>query len=330
VRINLTDTGKTRSGRRKGRRRRRSRTFDSSIALPQTPSRGLGTKPKPKGPAPETQTRKRRTSTRRSRARQRQEAVQPETIAPSHTPVRIPWRIVLRRMPVLLVLASLVGGIAYASTDARFFVYDAHIAGARHVAAETIYQAAGVHEQNIFWVRPQEVARRIIQIEGIKAVRVRCSLPAQVIVEVEEREPLVMWRAQTQERDWWLDEEGVILPYHGDVRSADTIFVVDSSERHLEVGGLIEPEGIVQSVQQLAAALPEIKVIFYEADRGLSFIHQVSGGEWPVYVGSSEDLGHKIQVVQTLTDYLMSHNIHPRYVDVRWADHPVFGKPRGE
>jgi cell division septal protein FtsQ len=244
--------------------------------------------------------------------------------------VRIAWRSLLRRIPALLILAGLIGGVAYASTDAQFFVYQAHVRGAQHMAAEVIYQAAGIHEQNIFWIQPREVAQRIVQLDGIKAVRVQCSLPAKVLIEVEEREPMVMWRARAQDQDWWLDEEGVVLPYHGDVGSADTVFVVDSSERSLGVGMTIEPQDIVRSVLQLAAALPEISVFYYDADRGLSFMHSGDDGEWPVYVGSSEDLTHKIEVMRVLTEYLVAQGIRPRYVDVRWADRPVFGKPPGD
>ena len=320
MRINLTGEDKSQRRRRKGKRRgdRRSRTFESAIALPQASSRGSGRGARP------------RRKSRRSRTATRQQTTQPEVVAPSPVSPGIRWRTVLARMPMILILAALIGSIAYASADAKFFVYDARIMGASHLETETIYQAAGVHEQNIFWIQPQKATRRILQLEGIKAVRVHCSLPAQVTIEVEEREPVVMWRVQSQERDWWLDEEGIVLPYHGNVHSPNTIFVLDSSERHLKVGDRIEPEGIVRSVQQLAAALPEIKVFLYQEDRGLSFTQRVDGGGWPVYVGNSEDLPHKIQVVQALTDYLMTHNVHPRYVDVRWANHPVYGRPESE
>ncbi len=331
MRINLAGEEKSQRGRRKSKRQRsrRSRAFETSIRLPQAHEE-LGRSGSARPAWPWRTIGRSQAPTRRERARRRQQGTGLEATAPSPTLRRIRWRVVLARMPVVLVLTGLIAGIAYASTDAKFFVYDAQIVGARHLEAEAIYDAAGVDEQNIFWIQPQEVARRIGEMEGIRAVGVRCSLPAQVTIDVEEREPIVMWRALTQEKDWWLDEEGVVLPYHGDVRSPETIFVVDSSERHLQVGDLLEPEDMVGSVRQLAAALPEIKVFFFQADRGLSFSHQVNGGEWPVYVGSSEDLPRKIQVVQVLTDYLVTHNIRPRYVDVRWADHPVYGKAQSE
>jgi hypothetical protein len=230
----------------------------------------------------------------------------------------------------LMLLLALIGGLGYGSLDERFFVYEGRITGARHLGAEVIYQVAGVHEQNIFWIDPAKVARRIAALDGIKAARVRCDLPATVVIEVEERQPVVLWRVLTQEHDWWLDEEGVVLPYHGDAQSAETLFVVDSSPHELDVGQRIEPEGIVQSVRQLAAALPDIRIFFYQPDRGLSFTQGAEGADWPVYVGSSEDLAQKIQVMQTLTGYFKANGIRPRYVDVRWAAHPVYGRPVGE
>jgi len=234
------------------------------------------------------------------------------------------------RLGVLLLLGLLVAGVVYGSTDAQFFVYQAGVIGAQHLSAEGIYQAAEIHEQNIFWVDPADVAQRIARLDGVKVARVRCELPAVVTIEVEERQPKLMWRTVSQGRDWWLDEEGMVLPYHGDAQAAETLFVVDSSQRELDFGQEIQPEGIVASVIQLAAALPQSRIFFYDGERGLSFTQKGEGAEWPVYVGSSEDLQLKIQVMQTLTAHLEANNITPRYVDVRWAAHPVYGRPVGE
>jgi cell division septal protein FtsQ len=250
-----------------------------------------------------------------------------EAVAPARK--RLTWRACLIRIPALLALTGLIGLIVYASTDARFFVYEAGVTGARHIKAETIYREAGVHEQNIFWIRPETVAERILGLDGITAVRVRCELPARVSIAVEEREPVVMWRAQAQQRDWWLDQEGWVLPYPGDAESPDMLFVVDSSERQLEPRGRLQTPRLVQSVQQLAAALPDTRIFFYDTERGLSFIERWDGGEWPVYVGTSDDLPRKIQVLQVISQHLVDNRIKPRYVDVRWADRPVYNVPGG-
>jgi cell division septal protein FtsQ len=316
VRIDLLDREKGQAKRRKRRKRwGRSRAFNSSITLPQTGAQKGADRPK----------RPRGLRSRRPRTQNAQREPQPGT----QVTRRIRWRLVLVRLPAFLILVALLGLIVYATMDQTFYVYQAQILGARHLEAQTIYDAAQVDEHSIFWIQPQEVAERIVQLDGVKTVRVQCSLPAALTIKIEEREPAVMWRARSQETDWWLDEEGVVLPYHGDPNSPDMIFVVDSSPRSLQVGDYVTPEGIVQSVLKLASTLPSAKVFFYEKGRGLYFTQGLGTGEWPVYVGTSQDLSRKIQVVQTLTDYLVANNVHPRYLDVRWPEHPVYGKPDG-
>ena len=269
------------------------------------------------------------TPSRPSRAQARPRTEQPPIVAPVRIPnVRLKPGI-LARWWVLPILGALIGAIIYVSVDAGFYVYKAQIVGAQHLDARTIYQTACVDQQNIFWVQPRKVAERIIQLDGIKVARVRCSLPSAVRIEVDEREPVIMWRSLAQAREWWVDEEGLVLPYHGDAQSDKAIFVVDSSSQQLKVGDRLQPDGIVAEVRQLAAALPGTRVFYYQPDRGLSYIQAASSGKWPVYVGTTEDLPRKVQVVDALNQYLRTHNIHPSYVDVRWASRPTLGVPSG-
>jgi cell division septal protein FtsQ len=317
VRISLIDR-KPQKGKRQKRlkKKRRLRTFDSAISQPQAL------------PAPRVKARrspaKKATSSRRARSKQ--------STAPAASTGRTEsWlRNALARLLATAALAAAIGVMVYGSVNARFFVYHAKVLGTAHVEAETIYRQAGVHEQNIFWIRPQQVATRIQQIDGIRSVQVRTGLPAQVSIQVQEREPVVMWRSMAQKRDWWLDEEGKVLPYPGNAESPEMIFVVDSSSRQLEPGESLQPAGLVRSVQQLAAAVPGSRVFYYDGARELSFTQQVEGDQWPVYVGTSDDLPRKIQVLQVLDRYLQDNDIHPRYVDVRWADHPLYNAPSGQ
>ncbi|HSJ58235.1 MAG TPA: FtsQ-type POTRA domain-containing protein [Anaerolineae bacterium] len=289
---------------------RRSRTLDSAVAIPRAPATRARSSDQGRG---------RRTPATRT-ARRQVEAVPRR---------RFPWRNLLRRLPILLLTLAAISALVYAFTDAQFFVYEGHIVGARHLHPAIIYQAAGVHEQSIFWIDPNNVAARVAQVEGVKEVRVRCELPARVVISVEERQPRILWRAVMQEHDWWLDEEGVVLPYHGDPASPDLIFVVDYSSRALAVGDHVEPVELVQSVLSLAKAMPGVRIYTYHAERGLGFTQESAGSQWPVYLGSSDDLARKVQVMQAVTTYLASNDIRPRYVDVRWADHPVYGRPAG-
>lgn len=302
------DLREPQEGRRRKKRRVRSRTFESALALPQIHPR--------------------RKKTRRLR-RKRPARPQPSRtdVAAAVESPRWGWRGFFRRLPVLLLLLGLIGLLAYGSADASFFIYEAEVTGAERLDPAAIYQAAGIHELNIFWIRPEEVEARLEALDGVKAARVRCDLfPARVAIQVEERQPLVLWRALVQGHDWWLDEDGVVLPYHGDPADPQVLFVVDSSDRALAVGQTLQPPGLVESVQRLAEALPGVRVFFYEAERGLGFYQVQDGRQWAVYVGGSENLERKIQALRALTDYLTAHRIQPRYVDVRWPEHLVYGQ----
>ena len=339
MRINLVGNSRTEKRRTKGRKRRgrgRSRDYDFAVSMPQAVSRRPGARGRVKDAARKIgrktdRSQATRTRTARTRAERQQRMQLAADTSSAGILQGIEWKSARWRLLALAVLATLIGLVVYTSSDYQFFVYrdQTRIEGVRYLQEDEIYAASGVDEQNIFWLDPAEVAKRIVTLNGVKAVRVRCDLPTLVTIEVEEREPVVMWRATSQGQDLWLDEAGEVLPYHGDVNSPDMVFVVDYGERHLEVGDRIEPEGIVQSVLGLAAALPGEQVYYYQPARGLSFTHRLSGGQWPVYVGTSDELERKIQVVQALTEYLVANNVGPRYVDVRWPEHPVYGKPEG-
>lgn len=332
MRINLIDRDRTRRLRRQTRRQRRqsgqtgtTRTLEIAVARPERPAKHIG---RPAKQAPAERQAKPTKAARRADTPRTQRASRPSIQSPTAPRVRrINWRRVMLKVAAVFALGGLIGLVGYTWNSTQFYVYGAEIAGNRHLSADVIYQMAGINEMNIFWIRSDRVEEAIGQLNGIKSVQVQCGLPAQVRIQVEEREPVVMWRMLAQEHDWWLDEEGVVLPYHGDVN--DTIFVVDSSSRQLHEGDRLEPSGIVDSVQRLAAAVPNAQVFFYEPERGLSFVQQGQNGEqeWPVYVGTSVDLPRKIGILRTLSDYLAAHDIHPRYIDVRWADHPVYGAP---
>jgi hypothetical protein len=306
VRIPLDKSqGKRQSRRRRGRRR----TFETDIARPSLQPRRRVNRP---------------------REPERDGAEPPRHTEPQAThgqPTERQhgeWQTVVARLPAALLLGGLIALIFYVSVAEQFFIYDAKIIGSHHIDRDKIYQAAGVHEQNIFWVRPERVSDAVTSLVGIRSAQVHCSLPAELTITVTERKPVVLWRSETQAGDLWLDEEGIVLPYPGVI--SETVFVLGSSERDLSEGDRLEPDGIVPSVQQIAASLPEVKLFEYDQDHGLSFTQTTPHGSWPVYLGDSKDIERKVQIVRALTDYFNAEKTSPAYIDVRWAEYPVYGK----
>jgi hypothetical protein len=131
------------------------------------------------------------------------------------------------------MLACLVGTIVYVSAADTFYIRDPEIVGNQHIGREEIREAANVVGINIFWIHPRQVEERIRAIRGVKNVRVHCVLPAKVTIEVEERKPVILWRVEAQSKDFWLDEEGLVLTYGG--VPTETVFVVDRSQRQKEI-----------------------------------------------------------------------------------------------
>ncbi len=297
--------------RAKARRKRKNpryRSYESVLALPQShPKRRVGLR--------------QRQAERQARA----EAQDMDRTEPLWR--RIPWRSFAPRIPALILLLAVLALAAYVSSSATFFVYGAQIRGNRYIDAERIFEASGINEQHILWVNPQEAVQKIGQIPGVKSASVRLSLPAQVLIEVTEREPIIMWRTISVGGDWWLDEEGFVLPFHGDTENPDTVYVIDWSDRQLQPDARIDPPDLVQGVKQMAQALPGVRLFYYQQDRGLNFIQERDNHKWPVYVGDGQGLALKIRSVQALTDYLLAHEIYPGFIDVRWPELPVFGEP---
>lgn len=309
VPISLTDRQEHASRSRARRKRNhRYRTYESVLTLPQS---------RPKG----------RVGLRQRQAERRARVETQDTDRADPLLRRIPWRSFTPRIPALILLmATLALGI-YGSSSATFFVYEAQIQGNRHINTERIFEASGVNEQHILWVDPRDVVQKVSQIPGVKSVNVRLSFPAHVLIQVTEREPVIMWRTMSVGGDWWLDEEGWVLPYHGDTENPDTIYVIDWSDRQLGPGVRLDPPDLVQGVKEMAEALPGIRLFYYQQDRGLNFIQERDQFKWPVYVGDGQDLTLKIRSVQALSDYLLAHGIYPGFIDVRWPELPVFGEP---
>jgi len=245
LRLSLDDRDQNQARRKPRRRKRRnSRTYHSAIS--QTMAQ------------PQARPKRRSPARRSERSRMRAGREKPERRARKPIGRRVRWRMVGLRLPGLLLLAALVTLIVYASVDARFFIYEARIEGNYYINGEDIYGAADVHEQHIFWIEPKTVAERVSTLPGIKAVRVRVGLPARVIIQVEEREPALVWRTY---RDWWLDDDGMVLPYgEREPKAGSTIFVVDKSNRQLQDGGRLQPSEMVFLVPgRPGAELPTIR-----------------------------------------------------------------------
>ncbi len=235
--------------------------------------------------------------------------------------VKQAWRATRLRLLGAALLLGMLGLLTYAFRSYNFYIYDAEITGYHWLKREAIYAAAGVHTQNIFWLSPAEVAASVEALPGVREAKVQVWLPATVRIQVEEREPEMIWR--TADGDLWLDRDAVALPYGGDPTGA--VFVVDRSGQTYRPNDRVEPD-VVASVQALQAEFPEVHTYYYQAHEGLTF---ASPEGWPIQIGTSQDMARKVAVLKALGKWLRDRGIQPINVDLRLVDHPVYAVASG-
>jgi cell division septal protein FtsQ len=259
---------------------------------------------------------RRRSQGRRSVRRTYESQVRSPKLKVSKVKVRQAWRASRIRLLGVFLLAALLALLGYLFFSYNFYVYEATIEGNHWLSYDAVYAASGVDTLNVFWISPRQAAAAIEALPGIREASVQVSLPANVGIRVQERQPLLIWR--TSAGDLWLDSDAVALPYGAD--PAGATFVVDSSEQAYQPNERVNP-GVVTSVQVVQAAFPDVRIYYYRAHEGLSF---QSPEGWPIQIGTSQDIARKVAVLQALRTKLQEQGIEPYYIDLRLVDHPVY------
>lgn len=219
----------------------------------------------------------------------------------------------------LLLSAALLATLAllvywFFATD-DFYIYEIKVVGNRFVSSEEIFEASGLNELSIFWVEPEKVEEAVSNLTAVKSAKVRCYLPSEVIIEVVEREPQIVW--QSGEARYWVDKEGVVLPIRGELEGMPIVEDVDQIA--IQPGERVDPR-VVSSARKLKFLLPDVSVLRYSRSKGISFLHE---GGWPIYLGIG-DMEEKVAILKALVQRLSAEGIKPGFIDLRFKESPFF------
>ena len=226
------------------------------------------------------------------------------------------WQMRGARLIGLLTLAVLGWAVYTLFTTPRFFVYGADIRGNMVISTSEIYAISGLESQSIFWVNPERVAERVMSLPNIKSAQVSMTLPANVVIEVVERRPELVW--QTGETIWWVDQEGMIVPPKGDLTGM--LSIIDDDNLVVQAGQRIDPL-IVEGAQALHLLVPDLSVIRYSHSQGLTV---ATPEGWPVYLGDGSQVKAKLVVLTALLADLKAQNITPTFIDLRDPLRPFY------
>jgi cell division protein FtsQ len=201
-------------------------------------------------------------------------------------------------------------------TTPSFFVYGAEIDGNAALSDREIYLAGQIDQQSIFWINPAQVEARLVALPNIKSARVTLTLPDQVVIEVHERLPEILW--QTGDETWWIDREGTVVPPRSEVE--EMLKIIDDDMRPLEAGYQINAN-IIRGAQALRLLAPNVSVIRHT--RALGLIVSTPEG-WPVYLGDGSEMRGKLLVLSRLLPELREEEQPPLYIDLRNPLQPVY------
>lgn len=235
----------------------------------------------------------------------------------SITPALKLWQVRGPKLTGIVLLALLGWGLYLLFSTPYFFVYGADIKGNVAVSAREIYAASGLDSQSIFWVRSAGVVERVTALPNIKSASVSLALPAEVFIQVVERQPELLW--QTGETVWWVDQEGTIVPPKGE-DTTHMLRIIDDDRQPLEPGQRLEP-AIIEGAQMLRVLAPDVSVIRYSRSKGLTV---ATSDGWPVYLGDGRRMRAKLVVLTALLADLKERNITPAYIDLRNSLRPVY------
>jgi cell division protein FtsQ len=232
------------------------------------------------------------------------------------TPAPGRWQTLVSRL-VAAVLLVFSGWVIYAIfNSSNFYVYDIQVRGNAAVTTEEVYSTSDLEGLSVFWVDPAAVARQVEMLPNVRSANVKVRLPARVVVTVEERRPVILWK--TGESEWWVDAEGVIFPPHADL--SDALTIIDTDAEPVSSGEALDPS-IIETAQSLRRLLPELPEMNYSRATGVSF---TTGEGWPVYLGDGRDMDAKLTILVNLRKDLMARGVTPEFIDVRFVERPFY------
>jgi hypothetical protein len=226
----------------------------------------------------------------------------------------------------ILAVAVAAGGLAlWLTLDARFYVYGAEIAGARHVSPEKVFEASELMGLHILWARPAAIEARILDgLPSLESVEVICSLPSNCSIAVVERQPRVLWNEGGEL--WWIDGEGAVFPVQDGATGLET--VNEGAGRWLVTGPLPRndegslDEQVRVALIELWTSGGEVPTDFdYTAVHGLSFVDEHG---WRVMMGQGSGMGERLRILELVTAHLESGGVAPGFVDVRFPKAPYY------
>lgn len=237
---------------------------------------------------------------------------------PSLPSVHVGWRLI---SGLIFAVCSLA---LYAMSTANFTVSRVELRGAERVDANAINSALRVAGTSIFTVKADTIYEILVsQFPELEHVSVHVGLPGRVVVDVQEREPLISW--QQAGLTVWIDASGVAFIPQQDgagliqVEALEPPPPLDSdAQAHHR---LIRPE-MVTAIQALSRIAPQGAPLIYDPKLGFGWNDP---GGWQAFFGQDgKDIDQRLAVYLNVLNELKTRRLIPTLISVAQLHAPYY------
>jgi hypothetical protein len=229
------------------------------------------------------------------------------------------WRAVSTGLLVSLLLA-----LYLLLTVSSFTVGRVELSGAQRISAQDVNAALNISGNPIYAIQPDKISAAIAKaFPELENFAVSVGFPANVHVNVQERDPLIAW--QQSGIVVWVDQAGIAFIPEG---SAENLVTVQALEPPPALEGanysrhqLIEP-GMVSAILALSKHKPEeVKLLF---DPKLGFGWEDPNG-WSAYFGAqATNMEQRLAIYQSIVTELSGRGLRPTLISVAQLHAPYY------
>lgn len=245
---------------------------------------------------------------------------------PSLPRVALGWRLVS-----FLIVAALGLLIYHFWGSPQYHVQEARITGLQRLSRQDVSVVMAVEGKSIFEISPEEIRNKLeTAFPEFSSVEVEVALPNEVLVKVEERQPILVWRQDG--RTILVDANGVSFPMRDPNTPIPPVVVeahgappIPNAELDSQVLEQFMPVEMVSAVLSMSAQAPKDTPIMYDPLRGLGW-KDAQG--WEVYFGNTGNMDMKLRVYKTLANKLADEGITPALISVEHVHLPYYRMER--
>lgn len=223
------------------------------------------------------------------------------------------------RHSFLLLIVLIAQGIFF--TSSLFQVQQFTVAGLETIQEKQVLKKSELQVGKYLWqTTPGQVAQRVAQLQNVQTSHVAFYLPGRVHITVQERQPAYQVSSNGLNPTWYaVDREGLVLRK---LKGTSNQWPRLKLEEHIEVGKRLHPALIAtcsQACRDIERQFPA-SIWYYTLDQRGNLSFRTFSKQYPVDVqlGSTENLSHKLQVLQALMSTVMEKD-QVSAIDLRFA-----------